>query len=720
MKMPHLFLLIFASPLWAGGQLIPTNPTSAGQSVGLPLKSLSVSVAIQQDIVTTEVNLKFFNPGKRLAEADFFFPLPDGAHLKRFSMDVNGVDTKAELLSAQEARKIYEDIVRRAEDPGLIEYMDGGLIRARIFPIEARGEKAVRLVYQQTTTVENSHLFYRYPLRNAGIGNQPIDNVDIQVLVENVDGFRALYIPTHEFEFVKGDPSRAARFLTTQFKPDRDLECMVERGRERVEMSLVTHADFVDHYFMLSLQPNAFQKNGQGDDSEKADNSLPGKDLVFILDRSGSMGGGKMEQAKAALRYCLTRLTANDHFAVVSFATSADRNADELLPATETNIKRALAYIDRIDSGGGTNIEDAFYMAAGLKSSGQRRPYWLFLTDGEATQGEKDPVILSRKPFTNHRQAPRVFSFGIGDQVNTYLLDRISKEGNGWSQYLGIKEDLEQKISDFYNKFHKPVLTNIRLTINGINVDDRQPRVIPDLFHGSALRVFGRYQGHGKAEIVLEGMRDEQPVRFTYQARFPKNPERRDFVAALWAKRQVGDLLETIRLEGEREDMVAEVKDLSKKYGIVTPYSSLLIVEDQEQLALTDAQEERRQVMNAKPASQSGSGFVKLSRWIGEMKKSESMPSRAEEVEADDFGYAADTVTLKTKSVAGKFFVERNGAWEEDAFNEAGHLPLVSIPFADKTYFKLINDFPDLKPILGLGTQVRFVWDGKRYVIGKK
>ena len=385
--------------------------------------------------------------------------------------------------------------------------------------------------------------------------------------------------PRHEVEIARHGATRAVvGYEAKDVKPDTDFQLFfATTPRSEIGLSLLTYRDEgADGYFLLLASPPAETRR-----------VIP-KDVVFVLDTSGSMAeSGKLDQAKRALRFCLANLNADDRFELVRFSTETEPLFERLVDATEANRKRAFEFVAALKPIGGTAIDDA--LAAAIQpAEGQaqsERPYLIvFLTDGRPTIGATDEKeILAKVARHTEGRTLRIFSFGIGTDVNTHLLDGLAEATRAASQYVLPKEDIEVKVSSFYSKISHPVLANPKLTLGGgaVRLTKIYPQPLPDLFRGEQLVVCGRYSGAGEAAVTISGTVAGAARTFSERTSFPAKAKDHAFIPRLWATRRVGFLLDEIRLRGEHAELRDEVVDLARTYGIVTPYTAYLIVEDE-------------------------------------------------------------------------------------------------------------------------------------------
>src|SRR5262249_1254454 len=297
------------------------------------------------------------------------------------------------------------------------------------------------------------------------------------------------------------------------------------------------------------------------------------RDMVFVLDTSGSMRGPKMDQARRALKYCLGNLNSKDRFAVLNFATVVNRYRDGLVDASAEQLDQARKWVDALEATGGTAIDAAMNAALDLRPRDGTRTFTVvFFTDGQPTVGETNPEKILKNVSAKNTANTRIFTFGVGDDVNATMLDQMAEQSRAVSTYVRPAEDIEAKVSGLYSKISHPVLANLKLTAGaGISLVEVYPPQLPDLFHGGQLVVLGRYCGQGHAAVTLSGTVGKDTRQFVYELSFPdRTSAAREFVEHVWARRKVGYLLDQIRANGTSKELVEEVTLLAKKYGIAT------------------------------------------------------------------------------------------------------------------------------------------------------
>jgi Ca-activated chloride channel homolog len=542
----------------------------------LEVKYHHVDCTIDDQVAVTTVDQVFVNPNSMRLEGDYIFPLPEGAQINKFSMDIDGKQVEAELLSADKARRIYEEIVRREKDPALLEYAGRAMFKVHIFPIEPNSTKRVQLKYTELLKMDNNLMDYHYTLNTEKFSSRPLQNVAIKVAIKSTEPLTTLYSPTHAVEIKRADDRTAVvGYEANDVRPDTDFHLYIGHKAAAVGFSLLTYKPDPDRdgYFVLMAAP-IFGK----------DSATMKKDVVFVMDTSGSMAGPKIQQARKALKYCVNSLNKDDRFDIVRFSTEADPLFKGLADATDANRKKATDFVEGMQASGGTAIDEALHAAFDERpGDGDRLFLIVFITDGEPTVGEQDPDRLVAKVKENsHAKNVRIFSFGVGNDVNTKLLDLIAQQTRGYSQYVLPTEDIEVSVSNFFNRVQDPVLTDVGLDTGNIRIAKMYPKELPDLFKGDQLVAFGTYSKGGSTAVSITGSTCGNKEKFIQDVTFSdKTDNTNEWIGKLWAVRRVGYLLDEIRLHGEDKELKDEVTELARRFGIVTPYTAMLIIEDE-------------------------------------------------------------------------------------------------------------------------------------------
>ena len=524
-----------------------------------------VQAEIEEGVASVRVALTLENRLRRQGEYVLAFPLPEGAVADKLQLEIDGQMQEGELADAKTARNVYLSIVRRRRDPALLEYAGRGLVRLRVFPIPPGGKREVQLRYRQVLPQAGGLWSLSFPCRAFGAGSFSMD-----VKLRSKHGLRNVYAPTSGWDIVrKGDHEARASFESKQ-RPSRDPQLFYSLTDSEFGLSLLSYKkQGKPGYFLLLLSP----KRDAGAKKELR------KSITFVVDVSGSMRGQKIEQAKGALRYFISKLKPDDEFNIVPFSTEAQPWRPALTAASAENRSAAEKFVGTLEARGGTNIHDALTSAIAAQPKQGNVSMLVFLTDGLPSVGIQQPKEILTAVKKANAGNTRIFAFGVGNDVNTYLIDSICEQSRGTRDYVAPSENIEVKTSALFDKIAHPVLSELQLSCAQVEWDRLAPHRLPDLFRGEQLVVAGRYKQPGHSAIRLHGSTGDAKQTFTFEADFAKDGEGHDFVASIWAQRRVGFLLDQMRLHGQNPELINEVKLLANEHGIVTPYSSQLVLE---------------------------------------------------------------------------------------------------------------------------------------------
>lgn len=565
-------VLVVGTSARASGMLIPVEK----KLPPLALVDQKVTISIEDQVAVTRIEQSFRNHTGRELEATYLFPVPKGASVRKFTMWVGGVEMPGEIVEADKARKIYTDIVSRSNDPGLLEYMNNSLIKVRVFPVPAKGDQRIALSYTSVANSDNGLIEYMYPMKTDGKAARTLEKFSINVTLKSQHSLTNIYSPSHAITIVRpNDKEATVGFEKNEAILDKDFQLFYQAASKDIGLTALTHRPIADRpgYFMMLLSPRAELSKTQ---------QVP-RDFVYVIDTSGSMRGKRLVQAKNAMKYCLKNLSEGDRFTMINFASTVNKYSNTLQPATTGNLQAAVKWVDDLEATGGTAIDDALREALTIRSNEDGRTNTMvFFTDGQPTWGERDPNRILANVKKNNTANTRIFSFGVGDDVNTVLLDSLADNSKAISTYVRESEDIEAKVSSLYAKISNPVLANLKLQVgDGVTISEVYAPTLPDLFHGSQLVVLGRYTGKGHTTVTLTGQIGKETKEFVYELNFnEKTDGDKGFVEDLWARRKVGYLLDQVRVQGETKEVVEEIVTLAKRYGITTPYTSYLLVPD--------------------------------------------------------------------------------------------------------------------------------------------
>ncbi|MCI0397398.1 MAG: VWA domain-containing protein [Chloroflexi bacterium] len=701
-----LFLLTLALPAAAQEPEPPIVIPPQWNFEGLTIEYQRVDVTIEDQVATTHIDQLFVNDNDWVLEGVYLFPLPAGAAVSQLTMWVNGQPIEAKILEADEARQIYDEIVRQLRDPALLEYIGSSAIQANVFPIPPHDERRIEIEYSQVLPAEGGLIHYVYPQSTELYTNTPLDNQSIRVEVVSDEEIRAIYSPSHQVAIDRdGDFRAVAGYEAASVQADTDFELYYSVSPEAIGLSLLSYKEpDEDGFFLLLVAPTV----------EVDPNQVVAKDVILVIDTSGSMHGEKMDQAKEAALFVVDNLNPQDRFNVIDFSTGVRRYAEELVPAEAPGNYQS--FINSLEAIGGTNISQALLEGVVLADS-ERPTTILFLTDGLATEGITDSAMLLDAVEQQTPDNVRIFAFGVGDDVDTFLLDSLVQNHGGTSTYVRPGQQIDEAVSGFYAKVSTPVLANISLDFGDIIAEQQYPQTLPDLFAGTQLVLTGRYREGGPATITLTGEVNGEEQTFVYEDNFFRSSGGDDFIPRLWATRAIGHLLTQIRLQGENPELVQSVVNLSIRYGIITPYTSYLIEEDDiftqsgQQIIIEEAGE-----AFGLPAEVSGGVAVDRAADEGELAAAEAPLAAAPETTVVTSNGQAVAVNEVVRLVGNKTFVLRDGIWMDTAYNADTMTPQ-QVGFASDAYFELLSAAPELGQYLALGQRVLVVYEGQAYLV---
>ena len=632
-------------------------------------------------------------------------------------MWVDGQPIEANLLGAGEARQIYDEIVRQLRDPALLEYIGLDAIQANVFPIPAGESRRVEIEYKHVLEAENGLFRYVFPQSSRLYTNRPIESQRIRVDLQSNDPLRAIYAPTHPVDISRnGEFAAIIGYEDTNVVPDTDFELYYTVSAESIGLNLLSYKEpGEDGYFLLLAAPSVEVEN------------VVAKDVLLVFDTSGSMEGPKIRQAQDAARYIVEHLNPEDRFNIVSFSTGVRNFQRELTPAT--NPGNYDQFINSFEALGSTNISQALLEAV-AQVDPNRPTTLIFLTDGLATEGIVETDQLLRAVEQNTPANTRIFAFGVGDDVDTFLLDNLTTNHGGATTYVRPNQQLDETVSAFFEKVNTPVLTDLSIDFGGIQVDQLYPNQLPDLFAGSQLVLTGRYRDGGPATITLNGLVNGEPQSFVYADNTFRSQGGDDFIPRLWATRAIGNLLTQIRLQGETEELVRSVINLSTRYGIITPYTSYLITEDD---IFSQAQRDdfATEFAREAPVPQSASGAAAVEEAMDQaaLADAENVAARPDTVEVIvtqvvEYTVEGETTVSEAREVAidpiqyagAKTFLYRDGLWVDTAF-DSDTMAAEQVGFATDTYFDLIDAVPAFARYFAVGERVLVVHDGVAYEV---
>lgn len=539
----------------------------------LEIKEQNVHVTINNGVAVTEVEQVFVNTENRIVEALYTFPVPKAASVSNFSMWIGGKEMIGEVVEKQRAREIYESYKQTKRDPGLLEQVDYKRFEMRIFPIAPAAEQRVKLTYYQELDSDADWATYVYPLATMardGVDEQTKGHFSVTVDVKSEVPIVGMESPSHGEKIViakNGDHYWRASMENPIGALDRDVVLAIHSERAQTGFDVITSKTAGDDgYFQLSLTA--------GKELEAANT---GMDYVFVLDVSGSMAnGGKLSLSRDSLRSFIDALGPEDRFELIAFNISPTTLFDEARPANEENLKQAVDFLASQRALGGTVLRPAIETAYRYRNP-DRTLNVVILSDGITEQTEQRELVqlIKQRP-----EGARVFSIGVGNEVNRPLLEQMANEAGGLAAFISQGDDFKRQAEAFRRKLTKPAASNLKIVFAGGGVYDVEPAVLPNLYHGMPLRVYGRYANAGPARIVIKGDVQGQAFEQAVEVNLPASDDTNPEIERMWAWKRVDQLLAAARVQGDTSPVVGEVVKLCEDYSIVSEHASFIVLEN--------------------------------------------------------------------------------------------------------------------------------------------
>ena len=560
----------------------PPRPVPPPSPPTYKIAELKVEGRIADQVAQIQVSQTFVNTGSREMEVSFIFPLPYDGAIDSLTLLVDGKEFPGRLMDAKEARRVYEEIVRKNRDPALLEWLGTGMFQTSVFPVPAGASRTVTLRYSQLCRQFEGLTDFLFPLSTAKYTAEPVEKLEIRLSIESGEEIRNVYSPTHPVEIQRPDKRRAVVVLRREKEtPQSDFRLLYDVGTDPVAARVVSYRPDKDEdgYFVLLATPQI----------PSAEEKPPPKTVVFVVDRSGSMSGKKIEQARGAARFILQNLREGDLFNIIAYDSRIESFRPELERYDDESRRAALGFIEGIFAGGMTDIDGALEAALGQLTDTERPSYVVFLTDGLPTVGERNEGKIVANAAQRNKVRARVFVFGVGYDVNSRLLERLARDSFGQTEYVRPEEDIEERVARLYRRIEAPVMTDAAVEFAldlppeaGPVVSRLYPKAPFDLFAGEQLVLVGRYRHAGAAKVLVSGKLGGEEKRFEYPVELVEHSgdDTNAFAEKLWAVRRIGEILDEIDLVGKNEELIEELVALATRHGVLTPYTSFLADEN--------------------------------------------------------------------------------------------------------------------------------------------
>ncbi len=754
-----LLALLSAVPAFAQGLLINIEPT---QHVRLPrptmiiqpapappqsykIHEIDVHVKLQEQIARVQVSQSFVNTGSAQMEVCFVFPLPYDGAIDQLTLLVDGKEFPARLLPKEEARQTYEAIVRKNRDPALLEWLGTGMFQTSVFPVPPGAERKVTLRYSQLCRKDHGLTDFLFPLSTAKYTSHPVERLTVQVAIESKGEITNVYSPTHSIELKRDAHTALVTYKSENQVPASDFRLLYDADAGKLGTSVVSYRpqSSDDGYFLLLTTP-----------AIEAAKERAKKTVVFVVDRSGSMTGQKIEQAKGALRFVLNNLREGDLFNIITYDSAIESFRPELQRFNDETRKAALGFVEGIYAGGSTNIDGALSVALRQLADSSRPSYVLFLTDGLPTAGEVNEQKIVANSQSNNRVRARMVAFGVGYDVNSRLLDKLVRENFGQSEYVRPDENIEERVSRLYAKIEAPVMTDVAIKFAvdalpseaGAAVNRLYPKQVVDLFAGEQLVLVGRYRTPGTAKVTITGSVGGQVHSFDFPAELvaESKDETFAFIEKLWAVRRVGEIIDELDLKGKNDELIKELVALSTRHGILTPYTSFLADENVSLHAVARNAATAEGRLRQLEETQGAGGFHQR-EYKASLQKADKAadamprmtarrrgeaagavggpaaagrPLSAAALDADAFGEPMAKAAETVRQVGSKSFYRRGKQWVDSTATEEEEKHARRVAQFSDEYFKLADRYGrKLSQYLVFDEPMLVVLDGEAYTI---
>ena len=656
---------------------------------GVERTSRDVRVTLDGRVLRYEVTERWTNRGRAIGEADYVLPLPRGAAFEDLALEIDGEMVTGEALGAGEARRVYEEIVRRQRDPALVEWMGLGVLRTRIFPIQPGETRTVKVRFRAVAEREGDALRVDVP---APRGQGTARGTAVQFRWPAGDAFGEAWSPTHRVEVRRETDRRVARVdeangTVTLLVPVRDAG--------RAAITVLTHApEPGDGYALITLAPPALVARSTA------------RDLTFVIDVSGSMSGGKLEQAKAAGRQLLQSLGRDDRFRLIAFSNDVDEFREGFTAASTAARAQATTWLEALRAEGGTNIQGALESALAVREEAGRLSLVLFMTDGAPTVGERRGERIAARAG-ELRGARRVFTFGLGADVNASLLEQVALDGAGTAHFVRPEEDVERVVGVVAQRLTRPVATDLKVRVDGVPLHAVQPAGRLDLFAGQELTVLARYGRTRRDQdtpvrVTITGQTPDGPVTWESRATFPVRRTADAFVGRLWATQRVGWLSAERRRSGASRELEDEMKRLGERWGIPTELTSYLVLEPGMQPSPMAAPS---RVTGGVTGGVAGGVAAPPPAATRARSEFEAAKQAAEMRDARSLAMNADLPNAISRRTTTRSFSLRDSVWVDDRPVATGARVVTVKPFSP-AYFTLIERLPELRELFGVSDRL--------------
>ncbi len=607
------FAMTVLVSVWALGRLAGAEPNREDIRSGelrvaspdlldvqsFPLEHTEVHAEIAGNVARVEVIQHFHNPYDKKIEAVYVFPLPNRAAVDDMEIHVGDRTVKGIIKKRDEARRIYEQAKKSGHVAALLDQERPNIFTQSVANILPGNKIRVRIRYFEALPFVDKDYTFSFPMvvgprfvpgdprsgKERGWSADTTDvpdasritppvlepgqrsghDISLKVSLDAGLELGGLTSPSHKVDIDRQTKGRAQIELAQGDSiPNKDFVLRYRLKGSGPQVVWLPHRSNDDGYFLMLLQPEA----------QPAPDRITPKEMVFVVDGSGSMRGFPMNKVKEAMRYSLKNLNPEDTFQIIKFSNRAETFAPTPVEATEANIQQGLGYIEGLSGRGGTIMLEGVRTALTPPEDPERLRIISFMTDGYIGNENQILAYLER-----NLSGARLFSFGIGSSVNRYLLDKMAELGRGAVEYVLLEDNSEEPVKRFYERVRNPYLTDIEMDWGGASVESVYPKRVPDLFVGQPVVLHGRYTQHGTATLTLRARLGGKPYEQKVKITFPKKHEEGEAIGTLWARARIEELSNRQMIE-PKPDIVEEITRVALEHRLVTAYTSFVAVEE--------------------------------------------------------------------------------------------------------------------------------------------
>lgn len=566
--------------------------------IPLPLKHTDVKAQLTFQIGSVTVTQQYHNPYAGKIEAVYVFPLPDDAAIRDFIMTIGERRIRGIIRERDEATRIYLEARRQGHVASLLTQERANIFTQSVANIEPGRQIDIQIQYFHTLRYLEGTVEFAFPMvvgpryNPAGYQNGvgavgaghwgasgqktevqylppgEISAADIAMEVNLDPGSEIGEIssPTHAIRAERQSPARAKVTLSPNDRiPNRDFVLRYRLVGREIRAAIATTRDEAGGgYFSLMLHPP----------ERLEDVPRSPREMIFVMDTSGSMSGRPLDVAKRALAKCLKRLDPDDVFQILQFSNHVESMGPAPVPASAENVERGLRYAESLQAGGGTEMQEVVRIALDYPVAPGRFRIVSFMTDGYIGN-DREVVAFAR----DHLRSARIFSFGVGDSVNRYLLEALARVGRGVSTILTLDDASERAADELYRRVEHPALTDLKIDWGQMGVSDVQPSPLPDLFVGRPIVLTGRFKGQGPAKIGLSGRAGARPFEMSLDVNLDLPESHHAALAPLWARSKIAGLCDRMFGAADDREFSQEIRRLSLQYGLLSEWTAFVAVD---------------------------------------------------------------------------------------------------------------------------------------------